>query len=527
MIIRTLAAAALAAILALSVPAAAQDQPRRGGTLTYAISAETPTYDCHASDTFATLHFSGPFYSTLLKFDLARYPEVQGDLAESWTVSPDGLNYTFRLHRNVRFHDGTMLTSADIKATYDRLRNPPEGVVSTRKATFEDIAEITTPDPHTVVFRLSARNPSMLMHFASPWNCVYSAARIAQDPNWPAQNIMGTGAFRFTEHVRGSHVAGVRFDGYFREGRPYLDGFRGVFFAQSAAMVNAFQGGQVLGEFRTISSADRDRLTQAMGNRVRIEESPWVLNLVVVFNTQKAPFSDVRVRRALHMAIDRRGGSQGLSRASALRHVGGLMRPGSPFALPDAELAQLPGFGADIRAARTEARRLLQEAGVPNLSFVLTNRTIAQPYTPAGVFLVDQWRQIGVTVEHRQFETSPYLAALNAGNYDVAVDFSNLFMDEPSLVLAKYVSHDRAPENRSRAIDRELDNLFQRQLRASSDQERMQAIRGFERRALDQAYQVPLLWWHRIVPTHTVVRGWRMSPSHNLGQDLVDVWIAQ
>jgi peptide/nickel transport system substrate-binding protein len=527
MIKHLLAACAAVVSLALApMPATAQDQPRRGGTLTYAISAETPTYDCHASDTFATLHFASPFYSTLLKFDLARYPEVQGDLAESWTVSPDGLNYTFRLHRNVRFHDGTMLTSADVKATYDRLRNPPEGVVSTRKATFEDIAEITTPDPQTVVFRLSARNPSMLMHFASPWNCVYSAARLAQDSNWPAQNIMGTGAFRFTEHVRGSHVAGARFDGYFREGRPYLDGFRGVFFAQSAAMVNAFQGGQVQAEFRTVSTADRDRLTQAMGNRVRIEESPWVLNLVVVFNTQKAPFNDIRVRRALHMAIDRRGGSQGLARASALRHVGGLMRPGSPFALPDAELAQLPGFGSDIRAARDQARRLLQEAGVPNLSFVLTNRTIAQPYTPAGVFLVDQWRQIGVTAEHRQLETSPYLAALNAGNYDVAVDFSNLFMDEPSLVLAKYVSHDRAPENRSRAVDRELDTLFERQLRAGSDQERMQ-IRAFERRALDQAYQVPLLWWHRIVPTHAAVRGWRMSPSHNLGQDLVDVWIAQ
>ena len=396
-----------------------------------------------------------------------------------------------------------------------------------RQATFADIAEITTPDPLTVVFRLSAPNPAMLMHFASPWNCIYSAARLAQDPTWPAQNIMGTGPFIFVEHVRGSHVAGRRNDAYFRQGLPYLDGFRGVFMLQPAAMLNALQGGQVMAEFRTISPAERDRLVQAMGERIRIEESSWVLNIVVAFNTEKAPFNDVRVRRALNLAIDRWAGSQGLARTSVLRGVGGIMRPGSPFAMPEAELQQIPGWTRDIRAAREEARRLLREAGVPNLSFVLTNRTIAQPYTPAGIFLVDQWRQIGVTVEHRQLETSPYLSALNSGNYDVAVDFSNLFMDEPSLVLSKYISFDRSPENRSRAIDRELDSLYDRQQRATSDAERGQLIRAFERRVLEMDYQVPLLWWHRIVPTHRVVRGWQMSPSHNLGQDLAEVWLAQ
>ena len=518
--------AALAAVLWFAAPAVAQDTPRRGGTLTFAISAETPTYDCAATDTFAAIHFLAPFYSTLLKFDLAHYPNVTGDLAESWTESPDHLTYTFRLRQNVRFHDGTPFTSADIKATYDRLRTPPAGVVSVRQATFADIAEITTPDPLTVVFRLSAVNPAMLQHFASPWNCVYSAARLAQDPNFPAQNVMGTGPFTFVEHVRGSHVAGRRNESYFRQGLPYLDGFRGVFMLQSAAMLNALQGGQVLAEFRSISPAERDRLVQAMGNRIRIEESSWVLNILVAFNTEKPPFNDIRVRRALTLAIDRWGGSQGLSRNSLLRGVGGLMRPGSTFAMPEAELVQQPGFGRDIRSAREEARRLLREAGVPNLSFVLTNRTIAQPYTPAGIFLVDQWRQIGVTVEHRQLETSPYLAALNAGNYEVAVDFSNLFMDEPGLVLAKYVSFDRAPENRSRAIDRELDSLYDRQLRASDEAERSRLIRAFELRALQQNYQVPLLWWHRIVATHQVLRGWQMSPSHNLGQDLAEVWLA-
>jgi len=523
----TTALAAVTAIgIGLSASAFAQ-APKKGGTFTFAISAETPTYDCHASDTFATLHFLSPFYSTLLKFDLSKYPAVMGDLAESWTVSPDLKTYTFKLHPNVKFHDGTPLTSVDVKATYERLRNPPEGVVSTRKATFGDIGSIETPDDATVVFKMSEVNAAMLEHFASPWNCIYSAKRLAEDPKWPQQNVMGSGAFKFADHVKGSHVSGTRNDTYFRQGLPYLDGFRGVFMLQAAAMMNAFQGGQVQAEFRSISPAERDRLVQTMGDKVRIEESSWTLNLMVVFNTTKKPFDDVRVRRALSLAIDRWGGSQGLSRTSTLRAVGGVIRPGSPYATPEAELVKLPGFGKDIAAARAEAKRLLAEAGVPDLKFVLHNRTLAQPYTPAGIFLVDQWRQIGVTAEHRQLETSPYLAGMSSGNFDVAIDFSNLFMDEPSLGLAKYVSFDRAPENRSRAVDRELDTLFDRQVRELDQAKRIGLIQAFEKRLFDQSYAVPLLWWHRIVPTAKVVMGWQMSPSHNLGQDLAEVWLNQ
>ncbi len=498
---------------------------KRGGTLTFAISAETPHYDPHASDTFATLHFASPFYSTLLRFNLPKFPEVEGDLAQSWTVAPDLMTYTFKLHPNVKFADGTVLTSADIKATYDRLRNPPQGVVSTRKATFADIGTIETPDPLTVVFKMKALNASMLEHFASPWNVIYSAKDLAENPAAPRTKINGTGPFLFVEHVKGSHVAGKKNDTYFKNGLPYLDGWKGVFTLQAAAMLNAFQGGQVQAEFRGISPAERDRLVQTMGDKVRIEESSWTLNLLVCFNIEKKPFDDVRVRKALLMAIDRWGGSQGLSRISTLRSVGGVVRPGSPFATPEAELVKLPGFSKDIRKSREDAKKLLAEAGQSNLKFTLWNRNLAMPYTPAGVFLVDQWRQIGIEVEHKQSDTAPYLATMNAGNHDVAIDFSNLFMDDTSLGLAKYLSLSRAPENRSRSNDPELDKLYDDHLRERDVEKRKVMIRAFEKRLFDQAYQQPLLWWHRIIPTHKVVMGWKMSPSHNLGQDLGEVWL--
>ncbi len=512
------------AIVAWTSGAQAQ-QPKRGGTLDFAISAETPHYDAHGSDTYATLHFAAPFYSTLLRFNLDKFPEVEGDLATEWTVAPDLMTYTFKLRPGVKFHDGATLTSADVKASYDRMRNPPAGVVSTRRATFADIDTIETPDANTVIFKMKAVNAAMLEHFASPWNFIYAAKDLAADPNAPKTKINGTGPFVFVEHVKGSHISGKKNDNYFKQGLPYLDGFKGVFTLQAAAMLNALQGGQLLAEFRGVSPAERDRIVQAMGDKIRVEESSWTLNLLVAFNVEKKPFDDVRVRRALLMAIDRWGGSQGLSRISTLRAVGGVIRPGSPYATPEADLVKLTGFSKDIRAAREEAKRLLKEAGVPDLKFTLWNRNLAMPYTPAGIFLVDQWRQIGVTVEHKQSDTAPYLATMNAGNHDVAIDFSNLFMDDSSLGLAKYLSLDRAPENRSRSKDAELDKLYDQHLRERDPEKRKALIRAFEARLFDQAYQQPILWWHRIVLTNKVVMGWKMSPSHNLGQDLAEVWL--
>jgi peptide/nickel transport system substrate-binding protein len=520
-----------AGLLALAafalVPGAEAQTPKKGGNLNFAISAETAHYDCHGSDTYATLHFSSPFYSTLLRYNLSKFPEIEGDLAKSWKVAPDLMTYTFALRDGVKFHDGSTLTAADVKATYDRLRDPPKGVVSTRKATLADIGSIETPDDKTVVFKMKAANSSMLDHFASPWNCVYAAKDLAADANAPKTKINGTGPFTFVEHVKGSHVAGKKNNNYFKKGLPYLDSYKGIFTLQAAAMLNALQGGQVLGEFRGVSPAERDRMVSAMGDKLRVEESSWTLNLIVAFNNEKAPFNDARVRKALLMSIDRWGGSQGLSRISTLRAVGGVVRPGSPLATPEAELVKLPGFAKDIKKAREEAKKLLKEAGQENLKFTLWNRNLAMPYTPAGVFLVDQWRQIGVEVEHKQSDTAPYLAALAAGNYEVAIDFSNLFNDDPTLALIKYLSFDKNPLNLSRSKDAEVDRLYEAQLREKDVEKRKGLIRALEKRVFDQAYQQPLLWWHRIVLTHKSLMGWKMSPSHNLGQDLAEVWLNQ
>ena len=135
------------------------------------------------------------------------------------------LTYEFKLRPNVQFHDGAILTSADVKATYERIRKPPQGVASLRQSQFSDVVSIETPDSSTVVFKLSKPNATMLTLFASPFNCLYQARRIEAEPNFFARNIMGSGPFRFSAHLAGAEWRGVRFENYFRPGLPYLDGY--------------------------------------------------------------------------------------------------------------------------------------------------------------------------------------------------------------------------------------------------------------------------------------------------------------
>jgi peptide/nickel transport system substrate-binding protein len=501
--------------------------PKKGGELKFAVSAEPPDYDCHAATSFAFIHPVRPHYNTLLKFDEPNYPKVKGDLAESWEVSADGLTYTFKLKPNIKFHDGSDMTSADVKATYERIANPGEGVRSIRRAAYADIASIETPDPQTVVFKLKERNASMLTNFASPWDCIYSAAKLKEDPRFPERNILGTGPFKFVEHAAGSHWIGERFADYFEKDRPYLDSFRAIFITNTAARVNALQAGEVLSEFRGHSPADRDKLKAALGDKIVVHESPWICSLVVTFNTERKPFDDARVRRALSLAIDRWQGAEALSKIALVRHVGGLLRPGYSLAASEEELVKYPGFGKDIKAARAEAQKLLAEAGVKDLKFKFLNRNVPMPYTPVGVFLIDQWRQIGVQVEHDQPETKAYISNLRGGNFDAGLDFNCDAVDDPNLQLAKYISAKRSPINYGRYQDAKLDALYDAQKGELDEKKRYAILREFEEHALTEAYTFPTIWWHRIIVNWAQIKGWHMSPSHYLNQDLQDVWLDQ
>ena len=514
----------LLVIAALASAAALAQQPQRGGILNFAIIAEPPTYDCHAAITFAVIQRVAPHYSTLLKYEQGKYPNIIGDLAQSWSVTPDNLTYTFELRPNVKFHDGTTLTSEDVKASYERMIAPPPGVVSARAGLFQKVAKVETPDPLTVVFRMKDVDASMIDVFASPWNCIYSAARLKTDANFPERNVMGTGPFKFVEHVAGSHWTGVRFDDYFEKGKPYLDGFRAIT-ANTSAMLNAMESEQILAEFRGIGPFERDRLVKALGDRATVYESDWLVHYLIAFNAKKKPFDDERVRRALSLAIDRWSGSASLRKVTALGSVGGLLIPGGRWSASEAELITYPGYGKNIEANRAEARRLLKEAGYENLTLTLTDRNLA-PYVTAGIYAIDQWRQIGVKVQHRQLELAAYTTAARSGDFEAIIDSFTDISSNPTTGLIKYTSADTgSAEVYTNSNDPKLDALYAEQARTIDPEKRMHIVREFEARALEKAYAVPLLYSTRIVVLNGRVHGWTMSPVHMIYQDLADVWL--
>jgi len=531
-LLRTLGRAATVVALLTLIPVwAMAQQPRYGGELIFPVPSEPPSYDGHREETFGLIHPIAPHYNTLLRVDPTdpTGTKVIGDLAESWTITKDGLTYTFKLRKGVKFHDGSELTSKDVKASYDKIIFPPPGVGSSRKGQYRSVETIEALDPLTVRFRLKWPDASFRpLGLASPWNFIYKADVLAKDIHWYEKNVMGTGPFKFVEHVKGSHWVGKKNPDYWDKGKPYLDGYRALFITSSSAQVAAIRGERAYIQFRGFSPAERDSLKQALGDKITVQESAWDCILMVAINHEKKPFDDKRVRRALTLGLDRWEGSKALSRIAIVKEVAGVQVPGTPYATPPEELAKLAGYGSDINAARAEARRLLKEAGAEGLSFTFKNRGTPMPYEPVAIWMIDQWRQIGVTVKQEVIESAAYFTPLRKGDFEVAMDFQCGYIVEPDLDMYKFISVDKNPANYGRYVDRVLDDLYEKQARAADPEERKRLVRQFEKRLLDEeAHYLLTLQWHRIIPHLSKVKGWQITPSHYLNNQLDAVWLAE
>lgn len=521
-----------AAVLAVCASAPLQAQPVaagspvRGGTLAVPIHVGEPsTYDCHATNSPAVMWRIAPHYSTLLKIDPDQFPRVVGDLAKSWTVSPDQLEYRFTLNSNVKFHDGSVMTSADVKASFDRMRNPPPGVVSLRQGMLSGIQSIETPDDHTIVFRFGHASTTSLQLLAMPYACIYSAKLMASDPSYPFKRVMGTGPFRFVRHTPGADWVGERFDGYFGAGKPYLDGFRMLSISPVAA-TNTLLAGQVAYTMSGLTPPEVKRVLEARGDSVVLRGGnnattflPWF-----AINNQRDGLKDERVRRALNLALDRWGASKAMEQITPMFKVGGLVRPGSTFARSDAELAKLPGFGRDIEAARKEARRLLAAAGKTDLKLTVVNN---RAFSYFGVYVADQLSKIGVTVDHQALATPQVAARRVSGDYDLIFDSPAEYSDDPSIQLSYFEPFSTNRANLARFGDVKFVEMFNAQQRDFNPASRLKRVRELESYLLEKSYVMPLFWQSRKRVMDSHLRGLEGDyPSNYVKIDLADLWIA-
>jgi peptide/nickel transport system substrate-binding protein len=516
------------ALTATLLTAQAADTPRRGGVLLAAIGSDPPSLDPHQESTFANIQLVAPLYSTLLQFDPLDSSKIIGDAASEWKTSSDGRTVTVKIRPDIKFHDGSTMTSADAKATYDKIVFPPQGVRSSRKAHYEVVSAIEAPDPSTVVFKLKHPSAAFVANLASPWNVIFPKKYLDQDPNYFKNKVVGSGPFKFKSYVRGATFEGERNPDYFVKDRPYLDGYKFYISPETSVRAAAIRSGRAHIEFRGLPMSEVDAITKQLGDKVKVQEAPTPGWWAVSFNNQVKPFDDVRVRKALTLAIDRHTMSKVLYPLTGLRNIGGLVRPGTQWAMAPAELEKLPGFGRDIEKSRAEAKKLLAEAGHPNgLKFTMVNRNVKLPYQDFAVYFIQEWKKIGVEVENRPLETAAWFdAGRQTKNYEAIVDPHVDFMDEPDLTLVNWISG-YPVQNWSNNKDPELDDLYDRQARALDPAERKKLVNQFERIVFEKAYFAHGLWWVRSIVHSAQLKNWKAAPSHYSNQKLQDVWLAE
>jgi peptide/nickel transport system substrate-binding protein len=519
------------AFLLITAPAALADEtPKRGGTLVYMIPADAPpSFDAQREETYATIHAAAPFYSTLIRANPMDpgSPDMVCDLCTEMPQPTDnGKTWTFKIRQGVKFADGSTLTAYDVLASWNKIVFPPAGVISPRQSNFMMVDKIEAPDPDTIVFHLKFATDAFIPALADPYAWIYSKAKLDQDVHWYEKNIDGTGPFKFVDYETGQSITGVRNPDYFRPGLPYLDGFKGIFAEKQVTRVEAIKSDQAAIEFRGFPPTVRDELKQALGDKLAVQESDWNCGGVITPNHKRKPFDDVRVRRALTLALDRWGTAPQLAKIALVRTVGGVTYPDSPLAPSKQELQQIAGYCPDIEKSRAEARRLLKEAGQENLSFTLLNRNVDQPYKYYGIWAVDDWSKIGVHVTQKVLPTGPWFQAMRDEDFDVTVEGNCQNIVNPLADIGKYLPHTISPSNYGNFEDDHEVDLYNRILREPDKTKQKQLLLEFNKYVLDdQAHAIYLLWWRRIVPYQSYVKGWKVGPSHYVNQDLGTVWL--
>ena len=345
--------------------AAPEPNPKRGGTLRYGITMRMPHFDFHQSGTINNLGSQGCMYDNLIRRD----PRDSGktiipDLAHSWEIAEDGKTYTFFLRKGVEFHDGAELTSADVKATFDRIAKPPQGISIPRSVLFRAVEEITAPDKYTVQFKLKEPRSSsfMMAAIASGWNGIVRKQTL-EDNGYNLRkvaNIPGTGPFRSVKYVENETRIMEKNPNYWNKGLPYLDGvqfYSLIPFSSelgSAILSNRVDYGRIVDPVTARKAKSAPGMSTTSFNQSVIQGT-WV-------NNKKKPFDDPRVRRALHLAFDRPVLVDVVKDVAPMQ-VGGFLYPFSEFATPKAELFKQVGYQEDPTAALKEARALLAAAG--------------------------------------------------------------------------------------------------------------------------------------------------------------------
>ena len=402
---RSRVSAGFAAILglALALPLPASAQPRKDTAILGMVLEPSPGLDPTTASAAAigeVVHLN--ILEGLTKINLDG--RITPLLAESWSIDPDGKVYTFKLKKGVRFHDGEAFDASDVKFSFERAK----AVGSTnkaKKAVFDNIARIETPDPQTVIVLLANADGNFLFRMGENTAVILdpkSAATTATKP-------VGTGPFKLESWARGSSITLVKNDAFRDAAAVRMKKVTFRFINDPAAHVAALLAGDIdgmprFGALESLKQFQRDA-------RFAVVQGGTEGKTIVSINNRKKPFDDVRVRRAIAAAIDRKAIIDGAQEGYGVP-IGSHMVPS------DAGYVDLTGVNPYDPA---KAKALLKEAGVAlplNVTLTLPPPAYARK---GGEIIAAQLAQVGIVAKIENVEWAQWLSGAFKGNFDLTV----------------------------------------------------------------------------------------------------------
>jgi len=470
------AVAAAAVLGLLSGAAAAQKQ---GGTLRIYHRDSPSNMSIYEEGTISIVAPMMGVFNNLVVFDPHKkqnsLDDIVPDLADSWSWNADGTELTFKLHPGVKWHDGKPFTAADVKCTWDLLQGKVADKLrlNAREAWWLNLNEVTADSELQATFHLKRRQPSFLALLASGFTPVYpchvGASQMRQHP-------IGTGPFKFVEFKPNQSIKVVRNPDYWKPGRPYLDAIEWTIIPNRATQLLAFVAGNfdMTFPYEVTVPMLKDIDSQMPQAQCEITPQNVAPNLLI---TQKPPFDNLDLRRAIALAIDHRAFVDILGEGQG--DIGGAMLPGpeGQWAMPQEMLQQIPGYGPDVAKSRAESEELMRKLGYgpdKRLAVKISARNLSLYRDPAAI-LADQLKGIGIDLELDLVETAQWLPKLVRSDFVMAQSLVGSGLDDPDQnFYENYVCDSN--RNYTHTCDRDWDKRVDEQSMETDPQKRREMV---------------------------------------------------
>lgn len=485
-----------------------------GQTLIYAQPEDPKTLDPIHTDIAEAVHIITNLFDTLVTYD-DQTTEIVPALAQRWEVSPDGRTWTFHLRPGVLFHDGTPCNAEAVKTSLERLLLPDHPLLFDKarpyQSAYQMIAAIDTPEPDVVVLRLHHPSAVLLANLAMFPASIVSPTALRRHAAGFAEHPVGTGPFRLVQWDREEQILCTAFDQHWR-GRPRIDHLIWVPVRENATRVQRLQRGEIhLTD--NLTPVELDAL--ARDPNVVVQEEVGLNVAYLSMNLEKPPLDDLRIRKAIYQAIDKK----------ALIQVGygGHAEPAVSL-VPPAMWGHDPTL-TDLPFDPEEAQRLLRQAASARgltlpLRLTLAVMNQARPYMPQPLavqgFIKDALRRIGIELVIESRDVNQHFEHLMAGRHELGLAGWNSDNSDPDNFLYSLLDSDNISEagnNLSRYRNPQFHELMLAGQREMDLSRRQEIYRQAQRLVQTEVPVVPLAHTRLRAAMRRGLAGYRLHPT--------------